>query len=259
MLRAENIVTGYGTTKVIRSASLEAPKGDITTIIGPNGSGKSTFFKAISGVLDVWEGRVELFDEDLTEMRAHERVRNGISVVPQGGNVFPKMTVRENLLMGGYTVSSEKRAENIQRVYEEFPKLEAHSKKRAETLSGGQQTMLAIGRTMMTDATYLLMDEPSTGLSPGIIDQVFERIEQLNEERDKSFLIIEQNVRKALEITDWVYVLDQGTVRYHGHIDDFVSEDELIDMYIGKKSRTGNENDTDGTNEGSDSAGGEPA
>ena len=236
MLRATDIVTGYGNTEVIHGASLEAAEGDITIIIGPNGSGKSTLFKSINGVLPTWEGSVSLHGDDLSGLRAHERVSYGMMTVPQGGNVFPKMTVRENLIMGGYTISDEERTENIQSVYEEFPELERFSNKQADTLSGGQQTMLAIGRSMMSDPEYLLMDEPSTGLAPNLVDQVFERIIDLNTHTGKSFLIIEQNVRKALEITDWVYVLDQGEVEYGGHIEDFVSEDELMAMYIGNKS-----------------------
>jgi branched-chain amino acid transport system ATP-binding protein len=235
MLKGTNIVTGYDQLEVIHGCDLEVPQGEITTIIGPNGSGKSTLFNTINGSLDVWDGEIELHGEDITNLKPNERVKKGLCTVPQANMVFPKMTVRENLLMGGYTLFPDKDQirDNINRAFEDFPRLGERESQMGEKMSGGEQAMLAIARALMADPSYLLMDEPSLGLAPDIVEDVFEKVETLNEERDISFLLVEQNVRRALEVTDWVYVLDMGEIVFKGRRDEFVDEDELIQMYIG--------------------------
>jgi branched-chain amino acid transport system ATP-binding protein len=238
MLQGKNIVTGYGQLEVLHGCDIQVPEGEITTIIGPNGSGKSTLFNTLNGSLEVWNGSITLHEEDTTNLKPNERVKRGLCTVPQANKVFPKMTVRENLLMGGYTIFPDKEQiqENINQAFEDFPRLAERESQVGEKMSGGEQAMLAIARALVAEPDYLLMDEPSLGLAPDIVDDVFEKIERLNQDRDISFLLVEQNVRTALEVTDRVYVLDMGEIVFEGRTEDFVDEDELIQMYIGSES-----------------------
>ncbi|WP_159898548.1 ABC transporter ATP-binding protein [Salinirussus salinus] len=234
MLELENIHTGYGPIKVLNGVDLEVGDSEITGIIGPNGAGKSTCFKAIFGLIDTWEGDIRFHGESITEMRSDLILKKGICYVMQGRHIFPKLTVRENLEMGGYSLeSSEEIEENIESVYETFPALREKSSAQARLLSGGQQKMLELGMALMVDPDLLLLDEPSLGLAPAIRSDMFDIITDLTEKEDLSILAIEQNIRELLEIADRAYVLEQGSVRMSGGGQELLHNEEVIDLYLG--------------------------
>ena len=229
-LVAEDIVTGYGNHTVIEGVSVESRDG-ITCIFGPNGSGKSTLLKALAGVVPVWSGEITHQGTDITTNTPHENVERGITMLPQDGGIFGNMTVRENLLLGGYT-AKQNRDERYEEVLKAFPELEEKLDAKGHSLSGGQQMMLSYGRAMMTGAELYLLDEPSSGLAPSLIDDVFEMTERLVDSGAQVFLI-EQNVREAMRIADYVYILAQGRLQYDGEPEQLADEDELVDLYLG--------------------------
>jgi ABC-type branched-subunit amino acid transport system ATPase component len=229
-LVAEDVVTGYGNHTVIEGVSIKSRDG-ITCIFGPNGSGKSTLLKSLAGVVPVWSGSVTHRGTDVTANTPHENVARGITMLPQDGGIFGTMTVRENLLLGGYTVE-EGREERYGEVLEAFPELEEKLDAKGRALSGGQQMMLSYGRAMMTGAEVYLLDEPSCGLAPSLIDDVFEMTERLVDSGAQVFLI-EQNVRQAMRIANYVYILAQGQLQYNGSPAGLADEDELVDLYLG--------------------------
>jgi len=229
-LVAQNIVTGYGNHTVIDGVSVESRDG-ITCIFGPNGSGKSTLLKTLAGTVPVWEGTVDHRGEDITTNTPHENVNRGITMLPQDGGVFGNLTVRENLLLGGYTVS-ENREERYEEVLTAFPELEPKLEAKGASLSGGQQMMLSFGRAMMTGAEVYLLDEPSSGLAPSLVDDVFEMTGRLVES-GAQVVLIEQNVRDAMRIADYVYILAQGQLQFEGEPESLTDEDELVEVYLG--------------------------
>ncbi|CDK39018.1 ABC transporter [Halorubrum sp. AJ67] len=205
----------------------------VTCIFGPNGSGKSTLLKTLAGVVPAWEGQVTHRGTDVTHNRPAENVHNGITMLPQDGGIFGDLTVRENLLLGGYTVDDGAvREERFDEVLASFPELEDKLDERGRSLSGGQQMMLSYGRAMMTGAEVYLLDEPSSGLAPSLIDQVFEMTRRLVES-GAQVVLIEQNVREALRIADYVYILAQGQLQFEGTPDDLTNEDDLVELYLG--------------------------
>ncbi len=229
-LVAENIVTGYGNHTVIDDVSVESRNG-ITCIFGPNGSGKSTLLKTLAGTVPVWEGQIRHRGQDITANSPHDNVSRGITMLPQDGGVFGNLTVRENLLLGGYTVS-ENREERYDEVLDAFPELEPKLDAKGASLSGGQQMMLSFGRAMMTGAEVYLLDEPSSGLAPSLVDDVFEMTGRLVES-GAQVVLIEQNVRDAMRIADYVYILAQGRLQFEGKPESLTDEDELVEVYLG--------------------------
>lgn len=235
-IELDAVDSGYGQNQVLHDLTMTVEPGIVNCIIGPNGSGKSTALNVMNGLVPVWDGTIRILGEDVTDKTPREIVERGIITVPQGGRVFPEMTVRENLRLGGYLESDDGvLAERYDTVYETFPVLEERSDQRAGSLSGGQQAMLALGRSLMADPTYLLLDEPSVGLAPNLIEEVFEHLERLKS-TGVDMLIVEQNVRKVLEIAEYIYILDQGSVRFDGAKDELTDEDELVDLYLGRRS-----------------------
>jgi len=231
-LVGNNIVTGYGTHEIIHDVSVQAHDG-VTCIFGPNGSGKSTLMKSLNGILPVWSGEVTYGGTDLTGLSPADIVEEGIVTLPQDGGLFPDLTVRENLKIGGYTVSDKSVVkERRDDVLEAFPPLEEQLGAKTKSLSGGQQMMLAFARSMMIGADTFLLDEPSAGLAPSLVDDVFGMIEQLTE-FGAQVILIEQNVRAALKIADYVYILAQGELQFEGVPEDLSDEDELIELYLG--------------------------
>jgi ABC-type branched-subunit amino acid transport system ATPase component len=205
----------------------------VTCIFGPNGSGKSTLLKALNGIVPVWSGSVTYADLDITGFGADEVVDAGIVTLPQDGGLFGSMTVRENLLLGGYSVDDSSLVrERIDEVFEVFPILEERYEQKARTMSGGQQMMLSFGRAMISGADVFMLDEPSAGLAPSLVDDVIEQIELLVEQGAK-VVLVEQNVRAAMRIADHVYILAQGELQFDGKPDALSEEDELIDLYLG--------------------------
>lgn len=231
-LVGEDLVSGYGNHRVVDGVSMESRDG-VTCVFGPNGSGKSTLLKTLAGVVPAWEGQVTHRGVDVTHNRPAENVHRGVTMLPQDGGIFGDLTVRENLLLGGYTVSDGAvREERFDEVLSSFPELEGKLDERGRSLSGGQQMMLSYGRAMMTGAEVYLLDEPSSGLAPSLIDQVFEMTRRLVES-GAQVVLIEQNVREALRIADYVYILAQGQLQFEGTPDDLTDEDDLVELYLG--------------------------
>ena len=231
-LVGENLVSGYGNHRVVDGVSVESRDG-VTCVFGPNGSGKSTLLKTLAGVVPAWEGTVRHRGTDLTGNRPAENVHRGVTMLPQDGGIFGNLTVRENLLLGGYTVDDGAvREERFDEVLSAFPELEGKLDEKGQSLSGGQQMMLSYGRAMMTGAEVYLLDEPSSGLAPSLIDQVFEMTRRLVES-GAQVVLIEQNVREALRIADYVYILAQGQLQFEGTPNDLTDEDDLVELYLG--------------------------
>jgi branched-chain amino acid transport system ATP-binding protein len=212
LLEIENIHTYYGNIQALRGVSLKVEKGEIVTLIGGNGAGKTTTLRTICGLLKPSEGHVRLDGEDLAKYKAHEIVYKGVAMVPEGRGVFARLTVKENLEMGAFSLSSkEQQNRNTERVFTLFPRLKERSSQVAGTLSGGEQQMLATGRALMASPSVLLMDEPSMGLAPVLVELIFDTIEQINKE-GVTILLVEQNALMALGIAHRGYVLQTGEI-----------------------------------------------
>ena len=218
---------------MVRDASLEISKGSLVTIIGPNGHGKTTLLRCISGIIGVDSGSVSFDGVRIDGLRVDEVVRLGVVHIPQGDMLFPEMTVDENLLMGGYLINSDSQVDQRRgQVLDLFPKLGERKDQIANTLSGGERRMLAIGRGLMTGAKILLMDEPSLGLAPVVIEQIFESIRTLNKE-GQTILLVEENVSRAINLSDHIYLLDEGQITWDGSGDELSKNDRLMEVYLG--------------------------
>lgn len=211
-LDASNMTGGYGGVDILNDCTLKVEKGQIAVIVGPNGAGKSTAMKAVFGMLNLREGSVLLDGEDITRLSPQERVHKGMGFVPQVNNVFPTMSVHENLEMGGF-IRDDDYTVTIEQVYELFPILRDKRNQNAGELSGGQRQQVAVGRALMTKPKLLMLDEPTAGVSPIVMDELFDRIIEVARS-GISILMVEQNARQALEIADMGYVLVQGSNRY---------------------------------------------
>ncbi len=232
-LRAERIVTGYGKHEVIHGVSLTAKAGEITCVFGPNGSGKSTLLKAIAGAVPAWSGRAYLGDVELTRLPVHEVVRRGVLMLPQSGGIFPQLTVVENLRMGGYPIPDGREVERrVERLLGEFPSLARRRKVPAGQLSGGERMMLAMARVLVAEPRFVLLDEPSAGLSPAMVEDALARARELRD-RGVGVLMVEQNIREALPIADALYILVAGEERFHGRPSELKDDHRLMDLYMG--------------------------
>lgn len=235
LIELDGVDAGYGENQVIHDLSVSIAEDRVNCIIGPNGSGKSTMLKSIFGMVDVWNGTVTIQEADVTNDHPREVLERDVVMLPQGGSVFPDMSVKENLRMGAYLIDDETFLDTqYQEVFDMFPVLDEKRAQQAGDLSGGQQMMVAFGRALMSDPEILLLDEPSAGLAPDLVDDVFEQVEVLKE-RGRDMLIIEQNVRRVLEIAEYVYVLDQGRLEYEGTTESLRSEQDIMEMYIGER------------------------
>ncbi|MHB8488613.1 MAG: ABC transporter ATP-binding protein [Candidatus Dormibacteria bacterium] len=230
-LDVAGLTAGYGGAPIVEDVSIRAHRGAITAIVGPNGAGKSTLLKAIAGVIRSTGGTVAVEGRDATGLPSEKLVRRGIAYVPQVANVFPQLTVQENLEMGGYSRRHglHERAEEL---YQLFPDLKLAHRRHAETLSGGQRTMLAMARGLMVDPAVLLLDEPSAGLSPKFQTAVWERIEQVRA-TNVAVVVVEQNTRETLRHAQWAYVLVLGKNRLDGRGRDLLHNDEVVNLYVG--------------------------
>lgn len=234
MLQVERLEVGYGPLTVLREVSLRVERGEIVAVIGANGAGKTTLLKALSGLLPPSGGRVTFEGADITRAAPHRIVRLGIAQVPEGRQVFAELTVRDNLELGAYawTRGGAAREEEIERMYALFPILRERAAQLAGTLSGGQQQMLAIGRSLMARPKVLLLDEPSLGLAPMIVRTIFEVLVQLKE-RGLAIVLVEQNARAALALADRAYVLETGRVRIEGSGQALLQDEEVRRSYLG--------------------------
>jgi branched-chain amino acid transport system ATP-binding protein len=232
LLEARSLVAGYlPGVNILNGCNLTLADGELVGIIGPNGAGKSTLIKAMFGLVTIREGSVRLRGEDITGLRAHELVSKGVGYVPQTQNVFPSLTIEENLEMGLY-LRPKAWNERFAFVTELFPLLASRRKQKAGSLSGGQRQMVAMGRALMMDPSVLFMDEPSAGLSPANQDEVFIRVKQIND-AGVSIVMVEQNARRCLQICHRGYVLDQGRNAYTGRGDHLLHDPKVIELYLG--------------------------
>ena len=232
LLRADNLTAGYlPGVNILNGTSLHCHKGELVGIIGPNGAGKSTLLKAMFGLVKVHEGTVTLQDKDITNMRADQLVASGVGFVPQTNNVFPSLTVSENLEMGMY-LDPRKFKERFKYVTDIFPRLDERKDQRAGSLSGGERQMVAMGRALMMNPFALLLDEPSAGLSPALQDEVFVQTKRINS-AGVSVVMVEQNARRCLQICDRGYVLDQGRNAHTASGKDLINDPKVIQLYLG--------------------------
>jgi branched-chain amino acid transport system ATP-binding protein len=234
MLEVHNIHAGYGKVEILHGISLKVEAGQIVSIIGPNGAGKSTLFKTVFGLLPVRQGRVVFAGEEMTNRRPAALLQRGMAYAPQGRNVFPLMTVDENLLLGAYIRNrSSELMQDVERVYETFPILREKRKQRAGDLSGGQAHMLELGRALLLRPKLMLVDEPTLGLAPVVFKEIFRIIEELKRQ-GQTILMIEQNAAKALEISDYAYVLELGKNRYEGTGEAIRNDERVKRVYLGR-------------------------
>lgn len=234
LLRLSDIHVHYGGVKALDGATVNIDEGEVVALMGPNGAGKSTILKAIFGLAPIQTGTVFWEGHAFTPI-SHEVVHRGISFVPQGRRVFRHLTVYENIEIGGWSVSNAReRKERMENVLDLFPALRAKLKAKSGTLSGGQQQMLAIARGLMTDPKILLLDEPSLGLAPKIVKEVFAKVKEINERRKTAIIVVEHNLKSLLEITTRAYVLDKGKVYAEGKPHDIISTGVLEKVFLGK-------------------------
>ena len=232
ILEIENLRAGYGEHLVLKGVDAAADEGAITLVMGPNGAGKSTLFKTIFGLLDPSEGTIQFRGEDITSCTQAELLNRGMAYVLQRSALFNDMTIRENLEMGAYVADNDYDLEaKLEEVYNLFPLLEERASTKAGTLSGGQRQMVEFGRGLMLDPDFMLIDEPTAGLAPKIIDQVFERVQKINQTGVTVFMI-EQNIKTGLEYSDYAYVLDSGQTRFHGPADTILDNPEIRNAYL---------------------------
>ncbi len=231
MLKAENLQVYYGAIHAIKDVSFEVNEGEIIALIGANGAGKSTILKTISGLMHPRSGKVTFMDQDITHVEAHKLVHCGLAHVPEGRHIFQQMTVQDNLEMGAF-IHKDLSREDLEMVFDLFPRLKERRKQVAGTLSGGEQQMLAMGRALMSHPKLLMLDEPSMGLAPILIDQIFEIVQSLHK-AGKTVLLVEQNASKALAIADRAYVLETGKVTLTGTGEELRSSDDVRKAYLG--------------------------
>lgn len=231
LLDVTGAVAGYGEMQVLRGVSLTVGTNEIVSIVGPNGAGKSTVMKLVFGLLKPWEGSVTFDGQTISGMAPEKLVRLGLSYVPQVDNVFPNLTVEENLDMGGYTRTGSLDAQK-ERVYELFPRLAERRKQRAGKMSGGERQMVAMGRALMLDPKLLMLDEPSAGLAPLLVDMIFEKIADINK-AGVAVLMVEQNAKKSLAMADRGYVLATGQNQVDGPGEKLLNDPEVARLYLG--------------------------
>ena len=234
MLEVKNLSVSYGGIKALKSISITVPDRQIVTLIGANGAGKSTTLRAISKLIKHDTGTIIYNGEDITNINARDTVKKGITMIPEGRHVFPDMTVMENLRLGAYLRNDKKQIrEDIDYMFDLFPVLRERSSQLAGTLSGGEQQMLAVSRALMARPKMLMMDEPSLGLAPMLVKDIFAIIERVNKEDGLPILLIEQNANFALKVADYGYVLETGTIQLEGTGDQLLQNEKVKELYLG--------------------------
>ncbi len=233
VLSVNNLFAGYGKAEILHGVSITVEKEEAITIIGPNGAGKSTLIKAVMGYLPIFKGEIYWKDENITHLKPHEKIERGFAYVPQLGNIFPSLSVIENLEMGGFLKSKESLREGIHNAFQLFPYLAERLNQRAGTLSGGQRQMLAMARALMTDPELLMLDEPSAGLSPKVSEEVFETISGIHKRLGRAIVMIEQDAYQSLSISDRGYVLVMGQNEFEDRADRILSNEKIRAAYLG--------------------------
>lgn len=232
ILKATNLNVYYGAIHAIKDVSFEVNEGEIVTLIGANGAGKSTTLQTVSGLLHSRTGSIEFCGENISHLPSYKIVEKGLAQVPEGRRIFLQMSVQENLEMGAYTQSAAWADEELERVYAQFPRLSERRRQTAGTLSGGEQQMLAIGRALMSRPKLLMLDEPSMGLAPILVEQIFDIIRELHK-AGTTILLVEQNAQMALSVADRAYVLETGRVSLSGTGAELAASDEVRKAYLG--------------------------
>lgn len=234
LLEIKNLQVYYGVIRALKGISLTVNEGEIVALIGANGAGKTTTLHTITGLIQAHSGSIMYEEHDLTKEAAHNIVAMGMAHVPEGRRVFQELTVYKNLILGAYTRTDGKQAieESLQNVYRHFPRLEERKNQIAGTLSGGEQQMLAMGRALMSDPKIILMDEPSMGLSPLLVNEIFGIIKEVSDE-GVTVLLVEQNAKKALSVADRAYVLETGEIRMSGDAQELLDDDRIKKAYLG--------------------------
>jgi branched-chain amino acid transport system ATP-binding protein len=233
MLEAENVSAGYGMIQILWNVSFKIKEKEIVSIIGPNGAGKTTLVKTIMGLLPAKTGTIQFNGEHIENLPPYEIVKKKVSLIPEGRDIFPRMSVEENILLGAYTIKDKQRVKDSQeRIYQIFPVLRKKERSLAQTLSGGEQQMLVIGRSLMSNPRLLILDEPSLGLAPIIVAKVLDTLRQINDE-GVAVLLVEQNIRDSLNIADRAYVLEEGKIIIEGEGRELLSNDHIKEVYLG--------------------------
>ena len=232
MLSVRDLHVSYGAITAVRGISFDINQGEIVTLIGANGAGKSTTLNTVAGLIRPDSGSIEFKGQSIVGVKSHKVVERGMALCPEGRRVFSQMSVSENLDMGGYTRSDAENRETLQRVYERFPRLKERVGQMAGTLSGGEQQMLAMGRALMSKPDLLMLDEPSMGLAPILVQEIFDIIKELNA-AGTTILLVEQNANMALSIADRAYVLEIGTIKKTGTGADLLQDDDVRKAYLG--------------------------
>lgn len=232
MLNISGLSTSYGSIKAIKGIDLDVPKGSIVSLIGANGAGKTTTMQSLVGLLKPQAGQIKFLDKEIRGLAPHKIVNLGISLVPEGRKILSGMTVLENLEMGAYQRRDKEISADLDKVFKRFPILEERKQQLGGTLSGGQQQMLAIGRALMARPKLLLLDEPSMGLAPLVVADIFKVIQEINQE-GTTILLVEQNVRQALKIAHYAYVLETGKIVLHGKAEEVAQNPRVMEAYLG--------------------------
>ena len=232
VLKVDNINVYYGAIHAIKGVSFEVNQGEVVTLIGANGAGKSTILKTVSGLLTSRTGSIQFMDQSLAHVPAHKIITRGLALVPEGRQVFLQMTVEENLEMGAFTRPKEEFADSLADVYQRFPRLKERRKQIAGTLSGGEQQMLAMGRALMSKPKLLMLDEPSMGLAPILVEQIFDIIKELHK-AGTTILLVEQNAEMALKVADRAYVMESGKITLSGTGAELAASDAIKKAYLG--------------------------
>ncbi len=234
LLEVKDLEVNYGVIRALKGINFHVNKGEIVTLIGANGAGKTTTMQSIIGLIPIKSGHVIYNDQDITKTPCHKLVKLGMSQVPEGRRIFQELTVYENLMMGAYSIKKNASfKDDIEMVYKRFPRLKERKNQIASTLSGGEQQMLAMGRALMSHPDILLLDEPSMGLSPLLVTEIFDIIQEINKE-GTTVLLVEQNAKKALSIADRAYVLETGSIVLEGDAKEMMNNDDIKKAYLGE-------------------------
>ena len=234
IIETKDLNVGYGPIHVIYDLDFRAPKGGVTVIVGPNGVGKTTLLKAIMGLGTIYSGQIFFEDQDITNLRPHERTKAGIGYMPQVGNIFSKLSVEDNLKMAAYIMEDKDLIQkNMEMVLDLFPVLRGFMKRDAGTLSGGERQMLAESMVLMRDPKVMLVDEPTAGLMPKLVTDVLKKLDEMAETTGLSMIVVEQRARRALEIGDLAYMMRGGVFTFEGQAQDLLNHPQLTEMYLG--------------------------
>lgn len=233
MLETQNLSSAYGMVQILYDVSFKVQEKEIVSIIGPNGAGKTTLVKTIMGLVPAKNGSILFKGEDITKLKPYDIVKKGITMIPEGREIFPRMTIEENMLLGAYTVKDKQKIrDTMEKVFQIFPVLKKKEKSLAQTLSGGEQQMLVICRSLMSNPQMLILDEPSLGLAPIIVEKVLDTIRTINDE-GVTILLVEQNIQDSLEIADRGYVLEEGRIVLEGKSRELLSNNHIKQVYLG--------------------------